>query len=235
MNIILISDDDYLKKDVVVLKERRALHVIDVLKSKVGESVHVGKINDKLGVGVITKIKEGSVELKVQLTQTPPPPIPITLVLALPRPKSLRKALQGAISLGVKTIYLINSYRVEKSFWESSELHKEVLYNQIVLALEQAKDTVFPQVIFKRKFKPFVEDELPELVKGAKGFVAHPEAKVACPSNLKKPIVLVIGPEGGFVDYEIDLFKKIKFQPVSLGARPLRVETAIASLVGRLM
>ena len=58
MNIILISDDDYLKKDVVVLKERRALHVIDVLKSKVGESVHVGKINDKLGVGVITKIKE---------------------------------------------------------------------------------------------------------------------------------------------------------------------------------
>jgi hypothetical protein len=48
-----------------------------------------------------------------------PRPLPLTVVLALPRPKMLRRILRALAEVGVKELHLINSYRVEKSYWQS--------------------------------------------------------------------------------------------------------------------
>ena len=47
-------------------------------------------------------------------------------------------------------------------------------------------------------------------------------------------MTLAIGPEGGRIPYEIDLLAKAGLQPVQLGARILRVETAVTALLARL-
>ena len=103
-----------------------------------------------------------------------PPPLPLTLILAMPRPKMLRRTLQSISSLGVKQIYLINSARVEKSFWQTPFLGDEALQNELLLGLEQARDTVMPEIYQRKLFKPFVEDELSEIIGNSQAYVAHP-------------------------------------------------------------
>ena len=139
----------------------------------------------------------------------------------------------GLTSLGVKQVYLINSYRVEKSFWGSPLLQPEKLQEQLLLGLEQACDTILPQVHLRQRFKPFVEDELPQIADGTSAFVAHPVALNACPIRSNGPSTLAIGPEGGFIPYEIEKLQECGFTPISLGRRILRVETAVPVLLSR--
>jgi|TARA_B110000459_G_C16312713_1_gene359937 RsmE family RNA methyltransferase len=136
--------------------------------------------------------------------------------------------------MGVKKIYLINSSRVEKSFWQSPFLKPEALEEQLILGLEQARDTVMPEIFLRKLFKPFVEDELGEIVAGSKALVAHPIAAAACPVDSQSPITLAIGPEGGFIPYEVEKLIEVGFQSVHLGPRILRVENAVPALISRL-
>jgi RsmE family RNA methyltransferase len=57
---------------------------------------------------------------------------------------------------------------------------------------------------------------------------------MACPHDVNCAVTLVIGPEGGFIPFEIELLEKNGFQAVTLGPRILRVENAIPALAGRL-
>jgi RsmE family RNA methyltransferase len=98
----------------------------------------------------------------------------------------------------------------------------------------QCRDTVLPELIIRNRFKPFIEDELPEISANTEKIVAHPGDHPACPVALNKPCTLAIGPEGGFIPYEIEKFQEAGFDCVSLGERILRVETAVSSLIGRL-
>src|SRR5208283_3296222 len=119
--------------------------------------------------------KTDCVELEVKLDCKPPKELPLTLILALPRPPMLKRILFSAAMLGVKKIIILNFNRVEKSLWNSSALTGQAITEQLVLGLEQAKDTVMPEVILKKGFKPFVEDELRGLIKGTRVLVTHPD------------------------------------------------------------
>ena len=175
-----------------------------------------------------------ALELEVTLDQPPPPKLPLTLVLALPRPKVLNRTLAAAASLGVARICLVNAWKVEKSYWKSPRLDPDNLRLQRLLGLEQARDTRMPELTLHRLLRPFAEDELPALVRGSLGLVAHPGAPEPCPRAVAGPVTLAIGPEGGFLPAEVDLLERAGCRPVHLGARILRVETAVAALAGRL-
>jgi hypothetical protein len=84
--------------------------------------------------------------------------------------------LQGIAAIGVKRCVLLNTWRVEKSFWGSPLLRPEAVREQLVLGLEQGCDTLLPSVALRPRFKPFVEDELPAMIAGTRAFVAHPAA-----------------------------------------------------------
>jgi RsmE family RNA methyltransferase len=158
----------------------------------------------------------------------------LTLVLALPRPKMLRRVFQTVATMGVPRVVLVNSYRVEKSFWQTPFLEPEAIREQLILGLEQARDSVLPEIVIEKRFKPFVEDCLPAIVGGTLGLVGHPGNHPPCPRALTEPVTLAIGPEGGWIPYEIDLLGKAGLQPVQLGERILRVETAVTALLSRL-
>ncbi|NND68301.1 MAG: RNA methyltransferase, partial [Halioglobus sp.] len=101
--------------------------------------------------------------------------------------------------------------------------------------LAQSIDTVLPRVMQYRRFKPFVEDTLPGLLQNSSALVAHPGATTPCPRQIPAPAGLVVGPEGGFTDYELDKLTAQGCTAVHLGPRILRVENAVSRLLGKLI
>ncbi len=233
MNLVLLNHQDFISDTRVILSGRQAEHIHQVHQAKAGDKLRVGLLNNLMGSGEVLSMSADRVELEVKLNQLPPVPLDLTLILALPRPKMLKRVLQAVTSMGVKRLYLINSYRVEKSFWNSPLLRPDALTEQLVLGLEQGRDTMLPDIQLRPRFKPFVEDELPQIIKQARAFVAHPVAELPCPLNFSDAATLAIGPEGGFIPYEVDKLIECGFQSISLGERILRVETAVPVLLSR--
>ncbi|QXH73447.1 16S rRNA (uracil(1498)-N(3))-methyltransferase [Pseudomonas atacamensis] len=234
MNLLLLEEADFIATDRVILRDRRLTHMQEVHRSEVGDSLRVGRINGLMGSAELLRLEAGEAELRVNLDQPPPAKLPLTLVLALPRPKMLRRVFQTVATMGVAKVILVNSYRVEKSFWQTPFLEPEAIREQLILGLEQARDTVLPEIVIEKRFKPFVEDRLPAIAEGTLGLVGHPGNFPPCPRALSEPVTLAIGPEGGWIPYEIDLLAKSGLQPVQLGERILRVETAVTALLARL-
>ncbi len=234
MNLILLEPDDFIAADRVRLRGRRFEHVRHVIRSSVGDELRVGVINGKIGKGHIESMGDHSIELQVMLAHDAPAGLPLRLVLAMPRPKVLNRTVAAAVSLGIREIDLINAWRVEKAYWNSPRLAEENLRLQSMIGLEQAADTILPRIRMHRLFAPFVREELPELCGGRLALLAHPGSETEVPRAVTQPAVLAIGPEGGFIEREIQTFRDIGFLPVTLGPRILRVETALACLVGRM-
>ena len=234
MNLLLLEEADFIAPDRVVLRDRRLTHMQEVHRCEVGDSMRVGRIGGLMGAAQVLRLEPGEAELQVSLDQPPPAKLPLTLVLALPRPKMLRRVFQTVATMGVPKVVLVNSYRVEKSFWQTPFLEPEAIREQLILGLEQARDSVLPEIVIEKRFKPFVEDRLPAIVEGTLGLVGHPGNHPPCPRGLTEPVTLAIGPEGGWISYEIDLLGKAGLQPVQLGERILRVETAVTALLARL-
>ena len=233
MNLLLLKPDQIFDHHAVVTG-RQLEHLTRVQRLQTGDSVRLGALNGLMGQGRISSLDGEQACLDIHLDTAPPAPLPLILVLALPRPKMLRRTLQTVAAMGVKQIYLVNSSRVEKSFWQTPLLTPEALEEQLILGLEQARDTAMPEVHLRKLFKPFVEDELSEIVAGSEALVAHPIADRGCPVDCKSPVTLAIGPEGGFIPYEIDKLNQVGFESVHLGQRILRVENAVPALVSRL-
>ncbi len=233
MNLILLQDNDFIAPDKVRLSDHRFQQITAIHKSGVGDSVKVGKLNGLMGQGIITAIDESSVELTTTLDSPPPSKLPLTIILALPRPKMLRRIFRSVVELGVAELIIINSYKVEKSFWNSPALNEEKVQGYLIDGLQQAKDTVPPKISFHRLFKPFVEDQLPAIIAGKNALVAHPGSGETVHRS-DGDTVLAIGPEGGFTPYEVDKFIEQGFSPLDLGPRILRVENAVSAITGKL-
>ena len=216
------------------LSGRRLTHVRETHRAELGDVLCVGLLDGLLGSGTVLRLDEEALEMHVELQQPPPAKLPLTLILALPRPKVLNRVLASATSLGVRSIHLVNAWKVEKSYWKSPRMAEENLLHQRALGLEQAKDTRLPELHLHRLFRPFVEEELPHIVQATQALVGHPGALEPCPRQVGAPITLAVGPEGGWIEAELESLQRAGFRPVDLGPRILRTETAVAALVGRL-
>ena len=234
MNLLLLEDSDFTDEQHVRLSGRRLTHMLEIQQVAVGDTLRVGRINGLMGQGEVSALAADHAELRIQLDTPPPAKLPITLLLAMPRPKMFRRILQHCATLGVPEIILLNSYRVEKSFWQTPFLQPEVVRENLLLGLEQARDTVLPNVRIEKRFKPFVEDSLPGIINNQLALVAHPGDYPACPRGIDQPLTLAIGPEGGWIPYEVEKLVEAGMQPVQLGERILRVETAVTALLARL-
>jgi len=231
---MLLEKNDFTGPGRVIIFGRRFDHVKNVLQAGIGESLSCGIVNGKMGTGRIMAVHSDSLEMDISLEIEPPEPLPLTLVLALPRPKMLKRIFESVTSLGVKEIYLINSWRVEKSFWQSPVLEARELEKYLRLGLEQSKDTMMPRIHQKRFFTKFVKQELPVIGKDSFCMTAHPKTSNICPMGVNKKTCLVIGPEGGFIDLEIKTLEESGFTTYNIGQRILRVETATTFLISRL-
>ncbi|MFT6551788.1 MAG: RsmE family RNA methyltransferase [Zhongshania marina] len=235
MNLLLLQPEDLgTNPNRITLSDARADHIRNVLRANLGDTLKVGLLNGPSGNATITAISGSKVSLEFELHTPPPAKLPLTVLLALPRPKMARRIIRAATELGAADIILLNSYRVEKSYWQSPLVSDDTLHKAMLEGLEQAGDTVLPRLSRAKRFKPFVEDELPSLLENKIGLLAHPYAEQSPPQAIKQDCVLAIGPEGGFIPYECDKLIAAGMQSFSLGPRILKTETAVSTLIGRL-
>jgi 16S rRNA (uracil1498-N3)-methyltransferase len=238
MNIILI-DPAEVKNNRVTLRDRRSEHIINVLGGACGDTLRTGLINGPMGTSTIIGITAEAVELETN-HNGPVPDRPATdLILALPRPIMLKRIFSQAATFGVRKIYLINASRVEKSFFSASLLEKKNFSPLLLHGLEQAVDTMVPEVSIHKRFRPFVEDLLPQAIDDCPvRLAAHPGPYPSLAQTVSLPLiklaVIAIGPEGGWVDFEIEKFCSAGFQPFSMGPRILRVDSAVPALLAQL-
>ena len=234
MNIILLEQADWLSHDQVALNDRRFIHLRDILKTDIGAMVKVGMLNGDVGTGEVTSIDNYGARLRVTLDQAPPPRHPNDILLSLPRPKMLRRVLRTVAEMGVNTLHLVNSARVEKSYWQSPLLEPERIDAALRAGLERSADTRLPSVHLHPLFRPFVEDQLPDLMRNRGCWIAHPGAAHSLAAQARGGIVM-LGPEGGFVPFEVELAQAQGARPVHIGARILSVDTAVTAALSQTM
>ena len=235
MNLLLLVPDDVLDDGTALLTGRRHEHAREVLRVLAGETLRVGVRGGKCGTGEVLSEGPDGLRLRLTLDAEPPPRAGISLVLAIPRPKALRRVVPALASLGVDRIVLVNAARVEKSYFDSKVLDPAYLDGLVDLGLEQARDTCPPRIEIRERFRPFVEDELDDWAGPSVRLVCHPAARAEVPRvETGRSVTLAIGPDGGWVPFEVDLLERCGFAPVSFGPRILRVEVAVSYLVGRI-
>jgi RsmE family RNA methyltransferase len=242
MNIILIENSDLIESHKAQLEGRRASHIIKVIKAEIGDKLRVGIVDGQLGEALVTDISRCRVELELNLTHAAPAALPVILIMALPRPKVLKRVLGSAITMGVKKIFLFNSWRVEKSYWQTPLLTPDKLNEISLTALEQAIDTILPEIILKPRFRPFAEDEVPILARDRNALILHPYTEKpattltkAATAQRPESALIAIGPEGGFIPFEVEMLMAAGLKPLTLGPRILRVEQAVPSALAHFL
>ncbi len=232
MNRILFTQVEIDEDKVIEVADYRAVHMLKVLHVKIGQTVRVGILNGPIGDAEIVSIDEGQVTLS-PVWGNVPAPSSLNLLLALPRPKVLKRLWAPLASLGLNKIIITNAVKVERNYFDTHWLAPENYQPLLVEGLVQAGDTLLPEVIICRRFKPFIEDELDVLLPDSTRILAHPRTNRKF-SDIKphnEQALLAIGPEGGWNEFEQDLLKEHKFQPASAGSRILRTDVACIALL----
>jgi len=234
VNVILLETAEASSRE-VRLDGARAAHLLNVLKVKRGNEVRVGILDGPRGIGTVQSIGAGTVELVCAFEAAAPPRPPVDLLLALPRPKVLRRLWAQVAALGVGQIILTNAARVERNYFDSHVVTPECYRPLLIEGLQQARDTRMPAVSLHRQFRVLVEDQLDGLFADGLRLVASP-----MPSNPQDNIMqrtpdqrllLAIGPEGGWNDFETSLLAAHGFRSISMGPRTLRTDTACIALL----
>lgn len=242
MNLIILTQADCVDGDTYRFDDTRAEHIISILKLTPGDYLEIGLVNGPQGRGRIESITGGVVRVVVEEMSTIPPVLPeIDLICALPRPQTLKKVLLTSAMMGVRSLHLVRANRVEKSYFQSPLIETENQFRYLVEGLAQGKLTRLPEVIVHDRFRPFFEDYLPELESAQK----TPLLKLLADgdeSNLldtvcdgrERRIAMAIGPEGGWVPFEIELMQSVGFRRFTLGRWTLRVEHAVTAALSQI-
>jgi RsmE family RNA methyltransferase len=237
MNLVLFESHELVENQ-VLLYGRRAEHILSILGLTVGDDLRVGMVCGRIGRGTVVETGDQSVTLQVHLEREPAPVPPVELILALPRPIMLQRIIKQATVLGVRHLHLIRSAKVEKSFFHSPVLQPEKIRSLLLEGMEQAMDSRLPDVTIYHRFKPFVEDVVPTLT--GQGIIAHPAVQVLLPDVYplrqkdEPKILLAVGPEGGWNEFELECFRSQGFDCFSMGNRILHVDTAVVALLAQL-
>lgn len=235
MNIALLHPDQFISESCAKATEAQTIHICKVLKLQTGDSIRVGIVNGRLGTAIIKRENDTVLLQDIEWQRESPPTLALQLIVGMPRPQQLKRICQHCATLGFEAIHFLQTNRVEKSYWQSPSASDSAIETQLLLGLEQAGATQLPKIFRHRRFRPFVEDVLPELIRGRQAFIADAsgEAIENClpPST---PTVLAVGPEGGFLEKEIAAFTQRGCQKVGLGNRIYKVETAIPLLAAKL-
>lgn len=238
MNIIILTTEDQIKDNTFKINDERAIHIQNVLKSDIGDILEIGLLNGPKGKAKVVELQDSEVKLEiVNFEKTEEEPQKLELVCALPRPQTLKKILSTCATMGVTKLFLIRSEKVEKSYFHSPLLNEEKYNKYLIEGLSQGKRTTLPKVIIHKKFKEFFNDNFTETFRNSTCLIAHPDDNNYLNHSLvnrSTNLLLAIGPEGGWNDFEVSLMQEKGFTKFKLSESILRVETAVTAALAHI-
>jgi 16S rRNA (uracil1498-N3)-methyltransferase len=235
MNVILVESAEVDPRGRVELTDRRAAHIRTVLRAVPGHQVRVGIIDGAMGVGTVVQTGPDSVVLDCAFGSSAPERPRVDLLLAVPRPKVLRRLWAQLSALGVGQVILTNAEKVERDYFDSHVMHEEGYRPLLLEGLQQARDTRVPVVSIHKRFTVLIEDDLDRLFPTGPRLVAHPGSgrsfRTALSSARDGRVLVAIGPEGGWNDFELALLERHGFVQAGLGGRTLTTTTACIAVL----
>ncbi len=204
-----------------------AKHAISVRRMTIGESISV---SDGSGVkmrGKVTKVKKETLEISIEsIEELFAPKSQLVLIQALAKGDRDELAIQACTELG---LFGVIPWQADRSIsiWKAEKKQKGQARWQSIVT-EAAKQSL-------RAFIPRVEQVLDsqELISALEVFdqvlILEPEADKSI-TEINPPaegkVAIVVGPEGGISEQELESFKKAGFSSVRLGRGVLRTSTA---------
>ena len=252
MNLVLFKESEI---DVPLpKKDARYEHIIKILHKKEGECFDAGIISKEAGRCKILSISKDELNFSFEAQkQSKPvfPLLPIQIIIGFPRPIQLKRILRDVSSLGVEKILLTGADLGEKSYLDSKVLAKGIAETDMLDGCAQARSVEIPSLkmcsslkdvfaLIPQNYDKIVCDisddskPLGEYVWQNLGTkIAASCEKIA--TEKKSGVILAIGSERGWSDFERSLFSKNNFSSYSLGKRILRTESACVASVSVLL
>jgi len=235
MNLLLVEPGEVGDGGEIALGGARAAHLLNVLRVTPGQTVRIGVLDGPLGIGEVRSVGAGRVALHGTFETAVPPRPPLDVLLALPRPKVMARLWAQLAAMGVGHIIITNAARVERNYFDAHALAPARYRPLLIEGLQQARDTRLPRVTIHRRFKVLIEDELDRCFPDGLRLVADPSAAASTGDVVRRGradrVLLAIGPEGGWNDFERGLLAAHGFKAISLGPRTLRTDTACIALI----
>jgi 16S rRNA (uracil1498-N3)-methyltransferase len=152
-------------------------------------------------------------------------PIQVTIGQTLSRGERMDYAIQKSVEAGVFAIQPLFSERCEVKLQESRAEKRQQHWQQVAIsAAEQCGRGMVPIVYAPMELHEWVEKCNEMLKLTLHHHSAKPISQYEKPSNNR--VALLIGPEGGLSEKEVQLSEKAGFNAITLGPRVLRTETA---------
>ncbi|CAK8722209.1 Ribosomal RNA small subunit methyltransferase E [Candidatus Electrothrix laxa] len=220
----VIQDD----KAQILITGPEAHHIRNVLRMQSGDSAELYDGRGAVVSGEIARISSKEVIFQV-LSRTDESNfgIPLTLAQAVLKGKKMDLLIQKATELGVHTFFPVITRYCEKPGRAGQHLER---WQRIMLeACKQCRRPIPMQIC-----SPTALKELPLPEGGHKVMPWENEAGTpfsALELDNGQPVLLLIGPEGGFHPSEVAYAEEVGFTTVSLGPRILRAETAALAAV----
>ena len=233
-------NDDCRQGDRYVITGADHNHIKNVLRMKVGDTILISA-NGKSNLCEIEIIDNDEIVAPIieEDYQNTELPLQIHLFQGLPKSDKMELIIQKAVELGVYSITPIEMKRCIVKLDDKKKKSKQTRWQAISeSAAKQSKRNTIPEIneIISYKAALNAAKELDLLLvpyENEDGILSTKEAL----AKLKeaKSVGIIIGPEGGFDDAEIEAAKDAGGRIISLGKRILRTETAAITAVGMCM
>jgi 16S rRNA (uracil1498-N3)-methyltransferase len=233
MSISRIYQSTLLNLDAILrLDDKASHHLARVLRAKQGDRVTLFNGQGGEYIAVITLIDKKGVQVRI-LSFAPvevESSIHIHLAQGIARGEKMDLVVQKAVELGVTHIIPLVTERCNVRLAQERE-EKRLQHWQavIVSACEQSGRNRLPRIEAPNALREWLTT-----VKADYRFVLSPHAKQALSTTsipAQASVVLLIGPEGGLSEAEVELAESYQFIPMRLGPRVLRTETATIAAI----
>lgn len=217
-------------------------HIRNVLRMKVGEELSVSNgVDEKEYRCGIEEFREDSILCKLRFVKEDGMELPAKVYLfqGLPKADKMELIIQKAVELGVYEVIPVAAKRAVVKLDEKKAKNKIARWQGISeAAAKQSKRRVIPEIKHVMTMKEAIQYASDMDVKLIPYELAEGMAKTKQIISSLQPgqtIAVFIGPEGGFEESEIEQAMEAGIQPITLGKRILRTETAGFTVLGWIM
>lgn len=213
------------------LPDSEALHAVKVMRVREGEEIELFDGRGHQARASISQVGRNHCECEVQtgLEISREPEVTVDLGIALPKPERAKELIERLTELGVRSVTPILADRSQRP---PSDSLMEKLDRVVIEACKQSGRNHLLQIHATQTSRHFFAD-----ARSDTKLIAHPSQPSTSPNAIQRDtfVTAAIGPEGGWTEEEFTHAVDQGFEPLVLGSRVYRIETAAVAITAVLV